>query len=95
MIAHLLILAAAVLPPQGPLRWKGEEIKLNPPARYFRIVPMKEPEPVKEVASARFSTCRRTRLGRGGTSSGRVTRSTTGCSVIVSMACANIRSFLT
>ena len=54
MIAHLLILAAAVLPPQGPLRWRGEEIKLNPPVRYFRIVPMKEPEPVKEVVHPYF-----------------------------------------
>ena len=54
MIAQLLILAAAVLPPQGPLRWRGEEIRLNPPARYFRIVPMKEPEPVKEEARPYF-----------------------------------------
>ena len=49
MIAQLLILAAAVLPPEGPLRWKGEEIRLNPPVQRFRIFPMKEPEPVKEV----------------------------------------------
>ena len=49
MIAQFLILAAAVLPPEGPLRWKGEELELKPPVRYFRIVPMKEPEPVKEA----------------------------------------------
>ena len=51
MIAQLLILAAAVLPPEGPLRWKGEELEFTPPVRYFRIVPMKEPEIVKEAES--------------------------------------------
>lgn len=56
MIAQLLILAAAVLPPEGPLRWKGEEIRLNPPVQRFRIFPMKEPEPVKEVERPYFGS---------------------------------------
>ena len=55
MIAPFLILAAAVLPPEGPLFWKGEELKLNPPPQYFRVVPMKEPEPVKESERLRPS----------------------------------------
>lgn len=52
MIAQLLILAAAVLPPEGPLRWRGVEV--NPSVRRFRIVAMKEPEPVNETARPYF-----------------------------------------
>ena len=56
MIAQLLILAAAVLPPEGPLRWKGEEVRLNPPVQRFRIIPMREPEPVKETERRFYGT---------------------------------------
>lgn len=44
MIASLLIAAAAVLPPEGPLVWKGAPVELVERVKYYRIVPMKEPE---------------------------------------------------
>lgn len=56
MIAQLLILAAAVLPPEGPLLWKGEEVRLNPPMQRFRIIPTREPEPVKETERRFYGT---------------------------------------
>ena len=43
MIASLLIAAAAVLPPEGPLVWKGAPVELVERVKYYRIVPMKEP----------------------------------------------------
>lgn len=43
MIASLLFAAAAVLPPEGPFIWKGEELPLTEPVKYYRIAPMTEP----------------------------------------------------
>ena len=44
MIAAFLMLAVAVLPPEGPFCWKGKEVPFAEPVKFFRIVPMKEPK---------------------------------------------------
>ena len=49
MIAGIVIAAVLIAPPEGPFRWKGEEVQLRPLVQYFRIAPMKEPTPT-EVA---------------------------------------------
>ena len=49
MIAGIVIAAVLIAPPEGPFRWKGEEVQLRPLVRYFRIASMKEPTPT-EVA---------------------------------------------
>lgn len=47
MIAHFLILAVTVLPPEGPFSWKGSEVRITEQVRYFRVFPMKEPVSVR------------------------------------------------